>query len=591
MVALAAALLASGAHAAPGAAGDDGGTVVVWKRIATTSDPLSVSKEMEHALPAWAATRGSASLSAFTARLYRLSPRWHPGLIAAIGDKIAAMNGIDPVARLPANRTFTVPFVPGIGGALSGAARSSAFLSVDLRTPAQVEASVGPMLDGLVRNLGRATAGFAIAIRQMSVGQALRELVADPDLGIMSAPLQLKQAAASRPSPYRPSDADLAILHQVALLPTTQHPLVVIADSVAPDRIAEQTSRAVVLAAIGGIRSRAGLPPVLLSDASCSPELADASWTDPPLDDGNPVHSIDIGSSLSDLVASAGPGAWPRVVFIPLLRGSKCQAELLRQLVELHYLMTQVARSGAQGSDPAVVGAYRKQASKTVGKVAASERGGFVHTDTEVVQAILNFASFYADAKGEPVFTSMSWTFVPDGSFNPRTPKVPGGLYVVAAGNEGRLSTAEVDRIEFPARALRDADTLAVMNVGADGRLLCDSSVVGKTGHPFATSFNGAIPGGCGTSFSAPRVAWLLAFRESVRSPVVAPASLAAVLRRDASIGGPMNSEGGGRVLDIATLFRDQIAQSTSVPAAPAAVTDTPVPRPVDTSVSARAPQ
>jgi hypothetical protein len=59
---------------------------------------------------------------------------------------------------------------------------------------------------------------------------------------------------------------------------------------------------------------------------------------------------------------------------------------------------------------------------------------------------------------------------------------------------------------------------IAVMNMDASGSLQCDSSVVGGSfSSTRAVGFDGRIPDDCGTSFAAPRVAWLIAAGESLR--------------------------------------------------------------------------
>lgn len=67
-------------------------------------------------------------------------------------------------------------------------------------------------------------------------------------------------------------------------------------------------------------------------------------------------------------------------------------------------------------------------------------------------------------------------------------------------------------------------DVLAVMNTDGNGQELCKSSRLPLTGtNPFyGLAYDGTFAGGseCGTSFSAPRVAWLLALRQAYNAPI-----------------------------------------------------------------------
>jgi hypothetical protein len=75
-------------------------------------------------------------------------------------------------------------------------------------------------------------------------------------------------------------------------------------------------------------------------------------------------------------------------------------------------------------------------------------------------------------------------------------------------------------------------------------------------GAAFATGYNGDISHGCGTSFSRPRVAWLLAFRESTRGPISDISDLGRQLRIEfaAGLNRPASTAGVYR-LDVTKLL------------------------------------
>jgi hypothetical protein len=130
----------------------------------------------------------------------------------------------------------------------------------------------------------------------------------------------------------------------------------------------------------------------------------------------------------------------------------------------------------------------------------------------------------------------MSWT-TPDQWFQPNVPEGFYGLFVAAAGNIPALNIYSDPRQQFAARSKSPGDVLAVMNTDENGSPVCDSSVFGNDlTDVFGVAFPGYLgpaPTDCGTSFSAPRVAWLIAAREAVKDPPAAPADWQTALRRE----------------------------------------------------------
>jgi hypothetical protein len=75
---------------------------------------------------------------------------------------------------------------------------------------------------------------------------------------------------------------------------------------------------------------------------------------------------------------------------------------------------------------------------------------------------------------------------------------------------------------------------LAVMNIGADGKAACDSSLLEVSNDVFGVAYDGALsPTVCGTSFAAPRVAWLVAAREAMTEAPADAAHWRANLHRE----------------------------------------------------------
>jgi hypothetical protein len=143
-----------------------------------------------------------------------------------------------------------------------------------------------------------------------------------------------------------------------------------------------------------------------------------------------------------------------------------------------------------------------------------------VRTDKALLQAYLVVLNLYTAAEGVDAtfFFNTSWT-TPPGEYFLAFPSPIRGAIVAAAGNDGQNFVA--NNLEFARRTLGQRDTIAVLNMDTNGpagntSLLAEADVK----RALAVGFDGRLnPSGVetGTSFSAPRVAWLFAAAEGVR--------------------------------------------------------------------------
>jgi len=132
----------------------------------------------------------------------------------------------------------------------------------------------------------------------------------------------------------------------------------------------------------------------------------------------------------------------------------------------------------------------------------------------------------------------MAWELSQD-QWDPKVPSEYGGLLVVAAGNDGASTPVVKTKMEVAERSYHPGDMLAVMNVDDKGTLACDFSIVDPDGDAFAVAFRGDLSNSaCGTSFSAPRLAWLLALRESSRPRLPDMTNLSIKTRAEFKAGG-----------------------------------------------------
>lgn len=145
-----------------------------------------------------------------------------------------------------------------------------------------------------------------------------------------------------------------------------------------------------------------------------------------------------------------------------------------------------------------------------------------VSTDKSIVDAVVNFMVLYSAASQRPHFISMSWTSPRNSLPTTFRDDAPYGLWIAAAGNDPNVNVQSQLPL-FAGRSTVPGDFIAVQNTAAAG---CDTSKLSSNAalHVFGLAFPGWIDSShCGTSFSAPRVAWLLALREAAKGTPVIP--------------------------------------------------------------------
>jgi hypothetical protein len=98
------------------------------------------------------------------------------------------------------------------------------------------------------------------------------------------------------------------------------------------------------------------------------------------------------------------------------------------------------------------------------------------------------------------------------------------GVSLAATGNDSKDVIQDQVYLAYRGKAA-PGDVLAVMNTDGSGTLLCGSGTL-PTADPsafFGLAYDGrfvADGAKCGTSFSTPRVAWLLALRQAYNAPI-----------------------------------------------------------------------
>lgn len=245
-------------------------------------------------------------------------------------------------------------------------------------------------------------------------------------------------------------------------------------------------------------------------------------------------HTRHIAESLQSLRELEAGQQRVQVIYLPLTTLQQQARPVLEDLITLRLLDSEWRARRDDAPTKKMVNSLRKVAADTLARLPppAAQSGDLI-TDRKVVEAVVWLANLYAEASGNPYVINFSWTMPPiasqyaDMRFNR-------GLVVAAAGNASsdtctacrpHLGSETVcdcaDRVVdqgrwFAVRSVDGQDVIGVMNTARNGSLQCRSSIITTRTKkiPAAVSFDGAIaPDVCGTSFAAPRVAWLAAAR------------------------------------------------------------------------------
>jgi hypothetical protein len=232
-------------------------------------------------------------------------------------------------------------------------------------------------------------------------------------------------------------------------------------------------------------------------------------------------------------------GQHVKVIYVPLTQ-EQAGKSILEDLLQTLYLYEW--EEGEQLTPPSdALAASRKYAEETVSdKIPTQWSGEQVTTDKALLDAIILLSDEYADKQETFLFVNESWT-VSHKEYYLRWPLPLHGAVLAAAGNGGvNVSSTQLD---FADRSNLAKDTIAIMNMDPKLGFVCSSSFIDKLDidTAMAIAYDGKISEDiCGTSFAAPRVAWLLAADEALRrNPIEAQRWSSGLQERLASIRDP----------------------------------------------------
>lgn len=501
---------------------------------------------VDKSLPRKVEVQQGDTLSGVIRRVFNVSSTWTPAVYRDLVTKIKATNRLyDENSLMPGQ--IEVPDIPKTSKTTpneNSPYRSDAKISFSgigrsamAWDPAMQAFSGEPSIAAV----GREAAREEIQIRQVDVETA-RSLAVKPDQDpltatfgyqVASAPIELDLSAgevAGMPeeSVCTGSDPGLSVL--TSGLPRQKSVLVIVDDSW-PDQAEYAKSRDFVLAASRLIRSRFRLDAAQTNRSNIDalesiPTTSFASGVRPyPEMDS---HAAAIKAALQEY-SCGGQGRGVTVVYLPLLAAQDGSLYALKEILYVAALAR--LKRGRLSSGPAASPASSDQIriARDLSGVPFEASTGNVsgiqykfepgkplrlQTDQALIEAIAFFMRLYSEATGEPHFMSMSW-LVPNLEFQVYFPGDSYGLMLAAAGNSS--GNVQRDRPQFAYRSSNPGDVIAVENSDQSG-WLCSSSRLDPSDDidVLGVGFSGQVQGTiCGTSFSTPRVAWLLAAREA----------------------------------------------------------------------------
>jgi hypothetical protein len=309
--------------------------------------------------------------------------------------------------------------------------------------------------------------------------------------------------------------------------------VVFVLDAGWPDELTYRTSLAELQKLVDGARSFYGLRPVQWN----APMTTDEFRAIEP-----PQHCVDIQRSLQEF-NGLDHNHVVKVVYVPLSRKQNSD-QILGEMLKLFPILykvghnsnlTQAARDAFSKEGEDSVSSVLNHLRPTLPDIPYAPGWGapedqydeIWETDSSVVGAVWYLADLasYLDVNHTGYFLNESWTVLPD-RIHLLAPAKSMGITVAAVGNGiGMTVNSPPGEIEFARLATPATNVLAALDAkpGSD-EPDCNSSQIAESDVDvtMAAGFDGKVTESdkpvCGSSFSAPRIAWILALGETVRT-------------------------------------------------------------------------
>ncbi len=507
--------------------------VVIWRTLRNdfhdnTLAPSFVAEVVDTAPPALLKVGQGQTLSGKLKDTFNISEKWTPEIYQRMLSRVADLNGIENINKLPAGAELLVPQIPSAGKKYTSQPPGWTGQKVTTALEWKENSVAGTQ----VSNAAPATAAPQQEIQYFSVpkSELSKYLLSDNGAQGASGPItvDLTQGPAISNFGRILTEPASALVKSKLSSASGPKPVLVIMDDSIPDSTEYAIAKAFVIALSRAVRDAYYLgDSPYLDEVKAQPDSL-AAESPSSLYPNLKSHASLIKQSLVEFTALDGMKT-VSVVYLPLGATQIGVAPLLKEIVYLGQLLKIV-----RPKLPVTITAsqvQRDQAKSVTDAIVASNPAAFssgllmpldgaelsVTTDSLLLESLGIAMSYYADVAKRPYMLSFSWT-APKFAFPTYFEAATYGMKFAAAGNR-KAPPAGADflqlELEYASRAATSDDFVVVMNsTGTSG---CPSNIFNDDGLSVATvAFPGHVTDKfCGTSFSTPRVAWLVAAKEA----------------------------------------------------------------------------
>jgi hypothetical protein len=518
--------------------------VIVWRQ--TRNDfhsadfPIDAFDAILDSSPPRAVPIGkNDTVSAVVRRLFNISQHWTPAVYDALLASIKRLNpGID-FRKLTPGKTLKLPQLPSTGKSSPGPTPRNRVpnLLAAIRGDSFKWSEANAQFTGFLaraKQVARAAQTelqyFRLPLDQakkyieamaasgtFAFGQSGRITVALADAG----------ADAQQVDPILSEALATKIRNALAVSSdNSPRPVIVILDDSIPDSASYKAAKEFVLSASKVFPNFAQLKPSSYAQRLTMQSDLISSTTSDLLYPHLRLHAGMIHKALDEFTA-LDPESAVKVIYLPLTATQTEAIPIIRQILYIGQLLklcppgSQYTATAEQAAEAERLTEQIIQDDNALGFAALQPFTGgqlTVSTDSMYLESLSIFLKYYSDLTRRPHILSFSWT-VPDLQLTTFFQPGAYGWKVTAAGNGANGQAINVLRppyLQFAYRGLDPKDFVVVAN-STGSSATCTSNTfddppeVRVLGLAFPGNINATL---CGTSFSAPRVAWLLGARE-----------------------------------------------------------------------------
>lgn len=230
-------------------------------------------------------------------------------------------------------------------------------------------------------------------------------------------------------------------------------------------------------------------------------------------------HVVNVKASLQDIEALS---SHVHVVYVPMTLAQNSEP-LLREIITIGLAIARWRHpdsrpepSQGRNAYDAVAPTDVDNAIATISKAAVN---GVFDANISLLRGLFYIAARAGSQTGNGYFVNMSWT-TDDADILAQPVEPARGFVVAAVGNDDARDVVATP-LAFAGLSALHRNVLAVMTMDDQGALACHTSRVTLLDGPDigAVGYLGAVPSAlCFSSFAAPRVAWFLAARDTLRT-------------------------------------------------------------------------